>query len=122
MTALLSVTDLSVAIGSKSLVKKVSFDVASGEVLSIVGESGSGKSMTAKALMGLLPHKASATGRAMFDGMDLLAPEVQPPRGTGIGLIFQEPMTALTPVLTIGLQLTEALVSHGICNAGEAQR
>lgn len=122
MTALLSVTDLSVVIGSKTLVDKVSFDLASGEVLSIVGESGSGKSMTAKALMGLLPPKANASGRAMFDGMDLLATGVQPPRGTGIGLIFQEPMTALTPVLTIGLQLTEALVSHGICNAGEAQR
>ena len=122
MTALLSVKDLSVTLGDTALVEGISFDLSRGEVLSIVGESGSGKSMTAKALMGLLPPKASATGTAMFDGANLLAPGSKTPRGTGIGLIFQEPMTALTPVLTIGLQLTEALESHGICSKGEAQR
>ena len=122
MSALLSVKDLSVSLGGKTLVDKISFDVAPGEVLSIVGESGSGKSMTAKALMGLLPPKASATGTAMFDGANLLARDTQTLRGTGIGLIFQEPMTALTPVLTIGLQLTEALESHGLCSKAEARR
>jgi len=121
MTALLSVKDLSVALGAKNIVQGISFDVAPGEVLSIVGESGSGKSMTVKALMGLLPPKAKAEGTAMFDGRNLLAAGAEPPRGTGIGLIFQEPMTALTPVLTIGLQLTEALESHGICSESEAQ-
>lgn len=121
MTALLSVRDLSVYFGEAPLVNGISFDVAPGEVLSIVGESGSGKSMTAKALMGLLPAKATADGTAMFDGLNLLAPDAEPPRGTGIGLIFQEPMTALTPVLTVGLQLTEALESHGICSASEAR-
>ncbi|MFK7880395.1 dipeptide ABC transporter ATP-binding protein [Roseobacter sp.] len=120
MIALLSVKDLSVSIGSSPLIEGISFDLMEGQVLSIVGESGSGKSMTAKALMGLLPPKASAKGRAMFDGADLLAPGVDPPRGTGIGLIFQEPMTALTPVLTIGLQLTEAMESHGLCDSEEA--
>ena len=120
MSALLSVKDLSVSIGAKPLVEEISFDLGPGEVLSIVGESGSGKSMMAKALMGLLPPKASAGGQAMFDGADLLAPGVCKPRGTGIGLIFQEPMTALTPVLTIGLQLTEALESHGLCERVEA--
>lgn len=120
MSTLLSVQGLSVSIDAKHLVEEISFDLGAGEVLSIVGESGSGKSMTAKALMGLLPPKASAGGRAMFDGADLLAPGVDAPRGTGIGLIFQEPMTALTPVLTIGLQLTEALESHGLCDRHEA--
>ena len=122
MSALLSVKDLSVSLGGKTLVDKISFDVAPGEVLSIVGESGSGKSMTAKALMGLLPPKASATGTAMFDGANLLARDTQTLRGTGIGLIFQAPLTALTPVLTIGLQLTEALESHGLCSKAKARR
>ncbi|MEM9342965.1 MAG: ABC transporter ATP-binding protein [Pseudomonadota bacterium] len=121
MSALLSVKDLSVSLGTKTLVEGISFDLAPGQVLSIVGESGSGKSMTAKALMGLLPPKATARGVAMFDGQDLLAPGAEPPRGTGIGLIFQEPMTALTPVLTIGLQLTEALESHGLCDTDDAR-
>lgn len=121
MSALLSVNDLSVSIASKPLVQAISFDLRAGEVLSIVGESGSGKSMTAKALMGLLPPNASAEGQAIFDGVNLLSRAKNPPRGTGIGLIFQEPMTALTPVLTIGLQLTEALESHGLCTQEEAQ-
>ena len=122
MSALLSVRDLAVHLGDAPLVDGISFDLAAGEVLSIVGESGSGKSMTAKALMGLLPPKTRAQGEAMFGGTNLLSQEAAPPRGTGIGLIFQEPMTALTPVLTIGLQLTEALESHGICDAAEARR
>ena len=109
-TPLLSVRGLSIALGADarpaSLVHDVSFDVSSGQILSIVGESGSGKSMTAKAIMGLLPPKASASGTAMFRGQNLLAKNATQPRGTGIGLIFQEPMTALTPVLTIGSQLT----------------
>ena len=120
MTTLLSVKDLTVSLGTQTLVGGISFELHPGEVLSIVGESGSGKSMTAKALMGLLPPKAEAMGTAMFGDVNLLSNDVTPPRGTGIGLIFQEPMTALTPVLTIGLQLTEALESHGICNKAEA--
>ena len=122
MKSLLSVRDLSVTLGGDTLVEGISFDLRSGEVLSIVGESGSGKSMTAKSLMGLLPPKATASGSALFDREDLLSPHASPPRGTGIGLIFQEPMTALTPVLNIGLQLTEALESHGMCDANEARR
>lgn len=122
MNALLSVRNLAVHIGTQPLVEGISFDLKAGEVLSVVGESGSGKSMTAKALMGLLPPAATATGHAEFDGANLLDADVAPPRGTGIGLIFQEPMTALTPVLNIGLQLTEALVSHEICDLKEARR
>lgn len=121
MSALLSVKDLSVSSGPRPLVEGISFDVRAGEVLCIVGESGSGKSMTAKALMGLLPPKVSATGTALFDGVNLLSGGGERLRGTGIGLIFQEPMTALTPVLTIGLQLTEALEAHGLCDKHQAR-
>ena len=78
--------------------------------------------MTAKAIMGLLPPKANASGTAMFRGQNLLAKNATPPRGTGIGLIFQEPMTALTPVLTIGTQLTEGMVVHGLADTIAAQR
>ncbi len=123
---LLSVRKLSITLGldarATSLVRDVSFDVSSGQILSIVGESGSGKSMTAKAIMGLLPPKANANGTAMFRGQNLLAKNATPPRGTGIGLIFQEPMTALTPVLTIGTQLTEGMVVHGLADTIAAQR
>ena len=123
--ALLSVRNLCVTHGSGTsavpLVKHLSFDLARGQILSIVGESGSGKSMTSKALMGLLPPKISATGEAMFRGTNLLASGAIPPRGTGIGLIFQEPMTALTPVLTIGVQLTEAMIVHGLATSSEAR-
>ena len=123
---LLSVRGLSIALGSDaratSLLQDVSFDVSAGQILSIVGESGSGKSMTAKAIMGLLPPKANSSGTAMFRGQNLLAKNTTPPRGTGIGLIFQEPMTALTPVLTIGNQLTEAIVVHGLADNNAAHR
>ena len=125
-TTLLSVRGLSIALGSDaratSLLQDVSFDVSAGQILSIVGESGSGKSMTAKAIMGLLPPKANSSGIAMFRGQNLLAKNTTPPRGTGIGLIFQEPMTALTPVLTIGSQLTEAIVVHGLADINAAHR
>jgi ABC-type glutathione transport system ATPase component len=81
-TPLLSVRGLSIALGADarpaSLVQDVSFDVSSGQILSIVGESGSGKSMTAKAIMGLLPPKASASGTAMFRGQNLLAKNASP--------------------------------------------
>ena len=125
-TTLLSVRGLSIALGSDaratSLLQDVSFDVSAGQILSIVGERGSGKSMTAKAIMGLLPPKANSSGTAMFRGQNLLAKNTTPPRGTGIGLIFQEPMTALTPVLTIGNQLTEAIVVHGLADNNAAHR
>ena len=125
-TTLLSVRGLSIALGSEtratSLVQDVSFDVISGQILSIVGESGSGKSMMAKAIMGLLPPKVTASGTATFRGENLLAENAISPRGTGIGLVFQEPMTALTPVLTIATQLTEALVFHGLADKITAHR
>ncbi|MEM6666655.1 MAG: ABC transporter ATP-binding protein, partial [Pseudomonadota bacterium] len=122
---LLSVSDLCVTATTggrtQTLVDTVSFTLDRGQILAIVGESGSGKSMTAKALMGLLPPRIAATGTALFRGTDLLASGATQPRGTGIGLIFQEPMTALNPVLTIGEQLTEAMITHGMTTLSGAR-
>ena len=115
MSALLTVTNLSVNVPigrhSQTLVDGVSLDVAPGEIFCIVGESGSGKSMTAKSLMGLQPRKARVTGSARFGDVDLLEHGVAASvRGRGIGMIFQEPMTSLNPVLSIGCQMTEASI------------
>ena len=125
-TTLLSVRDLSITLetGAQAapLVQDVSFNLSSGQILSIVGESGSGKSMMAKAIMGLLPPKVSAHGKVAYRGQNLLAEHAIRPRGTGIGLIFQEPMAALTPVLTVGNQLTEAMVFHGLADTSTAHR
>jgi ABC-type microcin C transport system duplicated ATPase subunit YejF len=118
---LLAVEGLRVAFGKGSAralaVEDLSFTLARGETLAIVGESGSGKSVTALALLGLLPRPGSAVeaGTARFEGRDLLAMperELQSLRGERISMIFQEPMTSLNPVLTIGRQLTEGLVEH----------
>jgi peptide/nickel transport system ATP-binding protein len=95
----------------------VSFHVASGETLCLVGESGSGKSLTALSVMRLVqPPGRIAGGRVVFKGRDLLTiseRDMQHVRGAGIALIFQEPMTALNPVFTIGNQIEEVLLVHG---------
>ena len=88
---------------------------SAGEVLGIVGESGSGKSVTALATMGLLPKGAKVRGSIRFDGTELLAlkeKQLTNVRGTGISMIFQDPMTALNPVYTIGWQIVEAILAH----------
>ena len=93
--------------------------------MGLVGESGSGKSMTALAIMGLLPQGARATGAIRLDGADLLTQseaQLCAMRGNQIGIIFQEPMTALNPVQTIGDQVAETLIIHGRANRAEAQR
>ncbi|TAN13464.1 MAG: ABC transporter ATP-binding protein [Burkholderiaceae bacterium] len=98
-----------------TLVQDVAFDVADSSTMGIVGESGSGKSLTALAIMGLLPAGMTATGRVELDGADLLT---LPPnamrqvRGARIGMIFQEPMTALNPAMRIGDQIAEGLLAH----------
>jgi oligopeptide/dipeptide ABC transporter ATP-binding protein len=117
---LLSVEDLGVQFwtrrGTIHAVNGVSFDIAPGETLGIVGESGCGKSVTALALLGILPRAGKVgDGRAMFEGRDLLKlsdRQLRRVRGREIAMIFQDPMTSLNPVLTIGRQITEALETH----------
>ncbi|GAA2970062.1 ABC transporter ATP-binding protein [Microbacterium terrae] len=95
--------------------KHVSYDLMPGKVLAIVGESGSGKSTSSMAIMGLLPKNARVTGSARLAGRELVgAPieQLRKVRGEGISAIFQEPMTALNPVYTIGFQISETLLTH----------
>jgi peptide/nickel transport system ATP-binding protein len=97
-------------------VEDVSVALHRGEILALVGESGSGKSMTARAVLGLLPPGARATGSIRYDGEEILGlpeAELNRIRGARIAMVFQEPQTALNPVRTIGWQLREALRAHG---------
>jgi oligopeptide/dipeptide ABC transporter ATP-binding protein len=98
------------------VVNGVSWSVDAGETLAIVGESGSGKSVSVMSLLGLVPRPpATVTGVARFDDQDLLAlPEeaLRKVRGPGVGMVFQDPMTSLNPVLTVGRQLTEGMEEH----------
>jgi oligopeptide transport system ATP-binding protein len=118
--SLLTVEDLRVEFwtqrGTVFAVNGVSFEIGAGETLGIVGESGSGKSVTALAILGILPRAARVTGgRAHFDGQDLLTlsdRELRRIRGAAIAMVFQDPMTSLNPVLTIGRQLREAIETH----------
>ncbi|SIO41896.1 peptide/nickel transport system ATP-binding protein [Rhodovulum sp. ES.010] len=122
---MIALDDLSVTIHGAPILQGVSLGIARGQIVGLVGESGSGKSMTALALMGLLPQGAGATGRVRLDGTDLLMlPEAEmcDIRGRQLGMIFQEPMTALNPVQTIGDQVAETLVIHGAASRGEALR
>jgi peptide/nickel transport system ATP-binding protein len=121
--SLLSVSDLRLAIHGTPILHGVSFDIAPGRVFGLVGESGSGKSLTAFALMRLLPQGAATQGRATLDGTDLLAAterQMCAVRGRDVGMIFQEPMTALNPVQTIGDQVAETLLVHGAATRADA--
>ena len=104
----------------------VSFHIAPGETLGLVGESGSGKSVTAFAIVRLLQSPGRITGgQVVFEGRDLLTlseREMREVRGARISLIFQEPMTALNPVMRVGDQIAEALVCHGVASWSEARR
>ncbi len=110
--------------GTAPAVIDVSFQVRAGETLCLVGESGSGKSVTALSIMRLVqPPGRIAGGRILFKGRDLLEcndREMQKVRGAGIGLVFQEPMTALNPVFTIGNQIEETLTVHGLARGRQA--
>jgi oligopeptide/dipeptide ABC transporter ATP-binding protein len=118
---LLSVEELSISFpgerGRVRVVDRVSLSIEAGETLALVGESGCGKSMTALAVMRLVPKpgRIEEGSRIAFDGRDLLAlpvPEMRDVRGARIGMIFQEPMTSLNPVTTVGEQVMEAIVLH----------
>jgi oligopeptide/dipeptide ABC transporter ATP-binding protein len=115
----LSVENLEVAFptedGLVRAVRGVSYQLRAGESLGIVGESGSGKSVTSLALMGLLPRSARITGSALFRGEELLGKsdaQMSKYRGKKIAMIFQDPLTSLNPVYTIGKQIAEAVLVH----------
>jgi peptide/nickel transport system ATP-binding protein len=113
--ALLHVDNLSIDFGDRPAVDGISFEIGQGETLGLVGESGSGKSATSLALLRLLPPSATVTGKIAFGGYDLLAlaePEMRRRRGREIAMIFQEPMTALNPVMPVGEQIAEAVQAH----------
>ena len=128
--ALLEIKDLQTqfftSAGTVKAVDGVSYTVEEGETVAVVGESGSGKSVTAMSIMRLIPWPPGkiVEGSIMFDGKDLLTlseEEMRQIRGRDIGMIFQEPMTSLNPVLTIGMQLTEPMIAHLNMSEDEAQ-
>ena len=127
--ALLSIEDVVVELptprGNLRAVDHVDLSMAAGQALGIVGESGCGKTMLSRAILQLLPKKARLSGRVMFDGQDLvrLNPEaLRKLRARGIAVVFQDPMTSLNPVLTIGTQLVETLQEHLGLDAVAARR
>ena len=129
MSALLDVQHLTVtfdAARNARVVDDVSFTMAAGETLGLVGESGSGKSVTAFSILRLLqPPGQIVNGRILFEGQDLLTlseRDMRAVRGARISLIFQEPMTALNPVMRFGDQVAEALTAHSMANRTEARR
>ncbi|MDO5531789.1 nickel ABC transporter ATP-binding protein NikE [Sutterella sp.] len=117
MTApVLSIRSLSVGFGAKTVVSDVSLDVAAGEVAALVGESGSGKSLTARAILSLLPPGGRVTaGDILIEGKSVLGlspAELQELRGGRVGMIFQDPLAALNPLKRIGEQVAEAVTAH----------
>lgn len=113
--SLLSINNLSIAFGTSEVVRHVSLKVQKGEVLAIVGESGSGKSLTAQAILKLLPGNAKIEGEITLNGTQLLRMsegEITRVRGCDVGMIFQEPMTALNPLHPISKQIIEAYAVH----------
>jgi len=110
--ALLTVEDLSVSYGSAQAVESVSLEISKGRCLGVIGESGAGKTQAFLAMMGLLPAQARVAGRARLDGHDLLGPTAATLRGRSVAMIFQDPMTSLTPHIRIGDQIAEPLVTH----------
>ena len=126
--AVLDVEDLHVRIATRHgplhAVRGVSFSIEQGETFALVGESGCGKSMTALATMGLLPERFAVTGgEILFNGEDLTrlaAPRLRQLRGNAISMIFQEPMTSLNPVITVGRQIAESVQVHQAVGRREA--
>ncbi len=122
---ILKVEDLCLSFGQKKILKNVSFQVRKGETVGIVGETGSGKSMTAMAVMGLLPDNATVSGRITFDGRiltKLTEKEQAAIRGDDLSMVFQDPMTFLDPVMKVGKQVGEPLRNHGIKDKKERKK
>ncbi|MBR4742212.1 MAG: ABC transporter ATP-binding protein [Desulfovibrio sp.] len=123
MTQLLEIQDLNVVFQSQRkrypALRNISFSVPQGSIVSMVGESGCGKSLTCRAIVRLLPENAYLSGSIRFAGQDLLtlsSHEMQHLRGNALSMIFQEPMTALNPVLTVGWQTAEVAFTHERCS------
>ncbi len=126
MTGALEVRSLSVDLGGVPVVADVSFSLRAGERLGLIGESGSGKSVTALAIMGLLPEGMRAGGRVELAGEDLVSMgerRLSALRGDRIAMVFQEPLTALNPLMRVGRQVAEVLRIHrGLGRRGAAER
>ena len=113
--SLLEVRNLVVAFGDKRVVDDVSFDVEAGSRLGIIGESGSGKTLTTLAIMGLLPDTATVSGSIVFEGEELLTrsdSQMSKLRGNRMGMVFQEPLTSLNPLMRVGKQIAMPLMIH----------
>ena len=117
---ILRVEGLSIGFGGREVVHGIGFEIAAGQTLGLVGESGSGKSVTALSVLRLLPAQTSVSGRILFTAgdagaVDLLAlpeREMRRRRGSDVAMVFQEPMTALNPVMRVGAQIAEAVCAH----------
>ena len=112
---LLEVRNLTIRFGSTTVVDDVSFDVDAGDRLGIIGESGSGKTLTSLAIIGLLPDTANISGSVKFNGRELTNlkdRELSAIRGRHIGMVFQEPLTALNPLMRVGKQIAQPLRNH----------
>jgi peptide/nickel transport system ATP-binding protein len=124
-TPLLQIDALRVSIDGAQILKDVSLDIQAGEIVGLVGASGSGKSMTALAILGLLPPRATTAGEIRLRGRALTgmsAAELRSVRGSGIGMVFQEPMTALNPLMRVGDQVAETVRLHRPVSMAEARR
>ncbi|MEJ3653338.1 ABC transporter ATP-binding protein [Actinomycetes bacterium KLBMP 9759] len=125
MTPVVQFRDLSVRFGETAAVSDVTFAVEPGEIVAIVGESGSGKSVSALTTLGLLPSTATVSGVVSYAGVPITSmtpAQLRDLRGNGIAMVFQEPMTALNPLLTIGTQVAEGLRLHRGISRAEAAR
>jgi peptide/nickel transport system ATP-binding protein len=112
MKPLLSIETLGLRAGGQELVVDLSFSIGQGERVGLIGESGSGKSLTAMAVIGLLPRNIETTGSILLDGQQVVgAPSrtLDPLRGTAVAVVFQEPLTALDPLMKVGRQIAEPL-------------
>ncbi|BDI21866.1 ABC transporter ATP-binding protein [Herbiconiux sp. L3-i23] len=113
--SLLEIDDLRITVGNRVLVDGVSLRVEAGEAVGVAGESGSGKTLTVQTALGFLPGGAKATGEVRLDGVDVLTMKgesLRAIRGGTVAMVFQDPMTSLHPMLTIGTQLTEHMRTH----------